>query len=177
MSRTCWQGSLLQICSTRYVLILSNPKWHNPLETDLIWWQAHWDVQEVVRASIQWRPLTNCSHQRCGLPSGISSLDLSLDLQNFSLAKPSEKFWLIAGHFSRKRCTTGHLPRCSFSKPSCPRVQSPSLWLMEALPARLSSGVPLKVSLQLWHQPYRACAFPCRIYPLRFPVFSLSSPW
>lgn len=176
MNRTC-QGSLLQIHSTTYVLIFSNPKWHNLLETDQIWWQAHWDVQEVVRASIQWRALPNCSHRRCGLLSGISSPDLFLGLQNFSLVKPYEKFWLIAGHFSRKRCTTGRLPRCSFSKQSCPREQSPWLWPMEILPARLSSGVPVKVSLQLRHQPYHACAFPSCIYPLRFRVFSLGSPW
>lgn len=176
MNRTCWQGNLLQICSKRYVLILSNPKWHNSAG-DQIWWQAHWDVGKVVRASIQRRALTNCSHWRCELLSGISRPDLFLDLENSSLAKTYEKFWLIAGHFSGKRCTPGCLPRCSFSKQSCPTKQSPPLWLMEVLPARLSSGVPVKASLQLWHQPYRGCAFPCCIYPLRFRVFSLGSPW
>lgn len=176
MNRTCWQGSLLQMCSNRYVLILSNPKWHNPAGAQ-IWWQALWDVWEVVRASIQWRALTNCSCQRCGLLSVISILDLFLDLQNSSLATNCEKFWLTAGHFSRKRCTTGHLPRRSFSRQTCPAEVSPPLWPTEALPARLRSGVAVKVSLQLWHQPYLTCAFPRRIYPLRFRVFSLGSPW
>lgn len=176
MNRTCWQGSLLPTCSNRYVLILSNPKWHNLAEAQ-IWWQSHWDVWEVVRASIQWRALTNCSYQRHGLLSGISSLDLFLDLQNSSLAKNRGKFWLTAGHFSRKRCTTGHVPRCPFSRQSCPPEQSPLLWPMEALPARLRSAVAVKVSLQPWHQPYLAWAFPRCIYPLRFRVFSLGSPW
>lgn len=98
-----------------------------------------------MRASIQRRALTNCSQQRCGLLSGISSPDLFLDLQNSSLAKTCEKFWLIAGHFSRKTCTTGRPPRCSLSKQSHPTEQSLLLWLMEVLPPRLSSGVPVKV--------------------------------
>lgn len=177
MNRTCWQGSLLQICSTRYVLILSNPNGHNLLETNQIWLVAgtlrgsgrgeskySMEASHELLTSKMWAAIRH--FQPGSLPGPAELLAKSCE-------KSCEKFWLIAGHFSRKRCTTGCLPRCSFSKHSCPRVQSPLLWPMEALPARLSSGVPMKVSLQL----YRACAFPCCIYPLRFPVFSLGSPW
>lgn len=115
------------------------------------------------------------SHWRCWLLSGISSPDLFLDLHNSSLAKTCEKFWVIADCFSRERCATGCLPRCSFSKPSHPTGQRPLLWPMEALPARLSS-----VEESLWRF-LSSCGTSLIALLLSHGVFTLSGfvcfPW
>lgn len=82
----------------------------------------------------------------------------------------------IAGHFSGERSPTG---RSQHVRPPSNHSSwsKAHLWPMEALPAQAKLQVPAEVSLQLWDQPDGGRAFPCRIYPLGFRVFSLGSLW